>query len=176
MLTPNDIAGKGFAKAFNGYNKSEVDEFLDKISEHLEALIRESDYFKSQVTETEKKLTEYQLLEESLKDALLVAQITSNEMKKKAAIEAKRIVAEATAQANKEMKLADQEAEETIAKSKADAAKNIDQAKHDYKQILNATDGLKKDYMDFKEKYQYILREQIEVLDRLEVEDELTAG
>lgn len=174
MLTPNDIAGKGFAKALNGYNKAEVDDFLDKISEHLEGVIRESDYLKSQVTEAEKKLAEYQIQEESLKDALLVAQITSNDMKKKASIEAKRVVSAAEAEANKIMKLADDEAEETRARAKADAAKNIDQAKHDYKQILSATESLKKDYLDFKEKYQYILREQIDVLDRLVVEDELT--
>ena len=174
MLTPNDIAGKGFAKALNGYNRAEVDEFLDKISEHLEGAIRESDYLKSQVTESEKKLTEYQIQEESLKDALLVAQITSNDMKKKAAEEAKRVVATAETEANKIMKIADTEAEETRARAKADADKNIDQAKHDYKEILNAIEVLKKDYMDFKEKYQYILREQIDVLDRLVVEDELT--
>ncbi|MBI9011680.1 MAG: DivIVA domain-containing protein [Clostridiales bacterium] len=174
MLTPNDIAGKSFAKALNGYNRAEVDEFLDKISEHLEATIRESDYLKSQVAESEMKLTEYQLQEESLKDALLVAQITSNDMKKKASEEAKRVVSAAETEANKIMKIAETEAGETLSRAKADADKNINQAKHDYKEILNAVEGLKKDYMDFKEKYQYILREQIDVLDRLVVEDELT--
>lgn len=172
MLTPNDIAGKVFAKALNGYNRAEVDEFMDKISEQLEAVIRESDYIKTQVTETEKKLTDYQIKEESLKDALLVAQIAASDVKKKADAEAKHIVTQAETEANKLMKIADKEAEQTRQKAKDDAAKNIEQAKRDYKEILDATHALKRDYMAFKDKYQYVLREQIEILDRLIVEDE----
>ncbi len=172
MFTPNDIAGKTFAKALNGYNRNEVDDYLEKVSEHFEAVIRESDYLKSQVTESEKKLADYQIQEESLKDAILVAQITATELKKKAELEAKNTVATAETEANRIMKIAETEADETITKSKEDAAKNIDQAKHDYKEILNATELVKQSYMDFKEKYQYILREQIDVLDRLDVEEE----
>lgn len=174
MLTPNDIAGKTFAKALNGYNRSEVDEFLDKISEHYEATIRESDYIKSQVVETEKKLTDYKVQEESLKDALLVAQIAASDVKKKADSEAKSILASAEAEANKIMKLAEEEALQTRNKAKEDASKNIESAKQQYKEILDATRDLKKDYMDFKEKYQYVLREQIDVLDRIVIEDVLT--
>lgn len=171
MLTPNDIAAKTFAKALNGYNKSEVDDFIEKVSEHYEAIIRESDYLKQQVTEAEKKLTDYQIQEESLKDALLVAQIAASDVKKKADLESKRIIADAESVAQKKLEEAKEEAESTLNKAKEDAAKNIEAAKQDYKAILDATNELKKDYMDFKEKYQYILREQIDVLDRLNVED-----
>ncbi len=174
MLTPNDVAGKTFAKALNGYNKAEVDDYLEKISDHFESVIRESDYLKTQVMDTEKKLTDYQLQEESLKDALLVAQIAASDVKKKADAEAKKIVSSAESESNKVMKIAENEATETRRRAKEDADKNIEQAKQQYKDILDATEALKKDYMDFKEKYQYILREQIDVLDRLVVEDELT--
>jgi len=171
MLTPNDIAAKSFSKALNGYNKSEVDDFIEKVSEHYEAVIRESDYLKQQIVESEKKLTEYQIQEESLKDALLVAQIAASDVKKKADLESKRIIADAEAVAQKKMDEANAEAEATLNKAKEDATKNIEAAKLDYKAILDATNELKKDYMDFKEKYQYILREQIDVLDRLNVEE-----
>lgn len=172
MLTPNDIAGKVFAKALNGYNRNEVDEFMDKLSEQFEAIIRESDYLKTQMTDIEKKLTDYQIKEESLKDALLVAQITASDVKKKAEAEAKHIISEADHEADRLMKMAQKEADETRAKAKEDATKNLEQAKQDYKDILDATHGLKRDYMTFKEKYQFILREQIDVLDRLNVDNE----
>ncbi|MCH4890236.1 DivIVA domain-containing protein [Acidaminobacter sp. JC074] len=171
MLTPNDIAGKTFTKALNGYNKAEVDDYLEKVSDHLESVIREFDYLKTQIVDTEKKLTDYQLQEESLKDALLVAQIAASDVKKKADAEAKKIVSAAEAEATKVMKIAEDEASETRRRAKEDADKNIEQAKQQYKDILDATEDLKKGYMDFKEKYQYILREQIDVLDRLNVEE-----
>jgi cell division septum initiation protein DivIVA len=72
------------------------------------------------------------------------------------------------------LKEATESAESILARAKQDADKNLDQAKSDYKDILNATSDLKRDYLDFKEKYQHVLREQINVLDRLDVKDELT--
>lgn len=174
MLTPNDIAGKEFSKALNGYNRSEVEEFMSKVSEQMEATIRELDYLKTEMTQAESRLLNYQTQENSLKDALLVAQITSNDIKKKADLEAERKIKDADAEADKIMRLAEQEAEDILTKAKRDADKNLEQAKMDYKEILNATSALKKDYLDFKEKYQHVLREQISVLDRLVVKDELT--
>ncbi|MBN2795464.1 MAG: DivIVA domain-containing protein [Clostridia bacterium] len=174
MLTPTDIAGKEFSKALNGYNKSEVEDFLNKVSEQVEGRTRELDYLKIQTAEMEKKIAHYQSQENSLKEALLVAQITSNDIKKKAEDEADSKIKYADAEASKIMKLAEQEAEEILSKAKRDADKNLEQAKEDYKEILNATDRLKRDYLDFKEKYQHVLREQINILDRLVVKDELT--
>lgn len=174
MLTPADIVGKEFSKALNGFNKGEVEDFLNKISEQMEGRIRELDYLKTQVAEMERKIADYQSQENSLKEALLVAQITSNDIKKKAEDEADSKIKFADAESSKIIKLAEQEAEEILSRAKRDADKNLEQAKEDYKEILNATDRLKRDYLDFKDKYQHILREQINVLDRLVVKDELT--
>lgn len=171
MLTPMDIVEKEFSKSLNGYNKNEVEEYLNKISEQLEAMIRESDYLKSQMTQADRKLTDYQAQENSLKDALLVAQITSNDIKKKAELEAERMIKDAEAEANKIMRLADEEAKNTIEKAKADADRNIENAKKDYLEIETATGELKKDYLSFKEKYQYVLREQIQILDQINIEE-----
>lgn len=174
MLTPLDIAGKEFSKAFNGYNKQEVDEFLNKISEQLEAVIRESDFIKTQVIDVEKKLTDYQSQENSLKDALLVAQITAEDIKKRANLEAEKATKNAEVKAVSLLKASKEESESMLAKAKIDVDKNLEQAKTDYKDIQSATADLKRDYLDFKEKYQHVLREQIHVLDRLVVKDELT--
>jgi cell division initiation protein len=174
MLSPSDIAGKEFSKSLNGYNRSEVDEFLAKISEQYEAVVRELDYLKQQIAESDKKIADYQSQENSLKDALLVAQITSNDIKKKAENEAASTVKSADHEASDILSSAKEEAESILAKAKHDADKNIEQAKLDYKEIQMATSALKKDYVDFRDKYQYVLREQISILDQLVVKDELT--
>lgn len=44
MLTPLDISGKEFSRSLNGYSRSEVDDFLEKVSEHFEAIMREADF------------------------------------------------------------------------------------------------------------------------------------
>lgn len=174
MLTPLDIAGHEFSRALNGYNRTEVDDFLSKISDQLEVLVREADYLKTQTTQSDKKIAEYQSQENSLKEALLIAQITSNDIKKRAEEESAKTIKFAETEANKIMKLADNEAEETRARAKRDADKNLEQAKHDYKEIIEATSLLKKDFLDFKDKYQYVLREQINILEQIVVKDELT--
>lgn len=171
MFTPAELLEKEFSKALNGYNRGEVDEFIGKISEQLEAVIRETDYIKSQMTQLERKVTDYQAQENSLKDALLVAQITSNEIKKKAEIHAEKTTKDAEAEANKIMRLADEEAATTREKAKADADRNISQAKNDYLEIEKAGKLLKEDYLVFKEKYQHVLREQIQILDQIHIED-----
>jgi len=174
MLTPVEVSGKEFTRALNGYNRQEVDDFLNKVSDHLEGLIRESDFIKTQVIEGEKKLTDYQNQENSLKDALLVAQITASDIKKKAELEAETLVNKAKEEAKDLLEASRQESDAMLEKARLDVEKNLEQAKQDYKEIQNATKSLKRDYQDFKEKYQHILREQIHVLDRIDVKDELT--
>lgn len=172
MFKPDEIVEKEFSKALNGYNKNEVDEFLMKVSEQMEAVIRESDYIKSQVTGLERKITDYQAQENSLKDALLVAQITSNDIKKKAETDAANTIKDAEAEANKIMRLAEEEAKTTLEKAKEDASRNIELAKKEYLEIQESTKTLKEDYIVFKEKYQHILREQIQILDQVHIEEE----
>lgn len=174
MFTPSDIESKVFGKALNGYNRNEVDDFLEKVSEQFEAVVREADFIKTQMSQLEGKLSDYQMKEESLKDALLMAQVSANDIKKRADAEAKSIVNMAETEANKIMKIAETEAETTRTKAKEDATKNLEAAKMDYKEILEATDALKRDYFAFKDKYQFILREQINILDQIVHDDMLT--
>lgn len=174
MLTPLDIAGKEFSRALNGYNRNDVDEFLNKISEQFEVIIRESDFVKTQVIDVEKKLTNYQEQENSLKDALLVAQITASDIKKRATIEAEKVTKQAELDSQILLKESKEESESMLMRAKMEVEKTLEQAKTDFKEIQSATVEIKRDYLDFKEKYQHVLREQINVLDRLVIKDELT--
>ena len=40
VITPKDLAGKSFSSAFKGYNKTEVDEYVSKITKNYSALYR----------------------------------------------------------------------------------------------------------------------------------------
>lgn len=80
MLTPMEIHDHQFKKSFRGYNENEVDDFLDKIVEDFEKLLRENDRLQSQLNTSEKELDHYRKLEKTLNDTLMVAQRTADEV------------------------------------------------------------------------------------------------
>ena len=80
MLTPMDIHDHQFKKSFRGYNENEVDDFLDRVVDDFEKLLRENERLKNQVYANDKELEHYRKLEKTLNDTLMVAQRTADEV------------------------------------------------------------------------------------------------
>ncbi|MDH7571101.1 MAG: DivIVA domain-containing protein [Armatimonadota bacterium] len=98
-LSPLDIYNKEFRQALNGYNRSEVDAFLEEVGRDYEALTRENIELKQQVEQMAKRLADYARLEESIRNALVLAQTTADEARASARREAETILEQARAQA-----------------------------------------------------------------------------
>ena len=75
-----DIHNKDFKRSFRGYNEDEIDDFLDKVVNDYEKLFRENDRLKEDLARAKKDNEQYQQLEQNLKDTLLVAQKTAEEV------------------------------------------------------------------------------------------------
>ena len=58
-ITPQDIVDKVFSTKFRGYDKEEVDEFLDKIYIDYEELTRYKDETERYIKRLEERLTYY---------------------------------------------------------------------------------------------------------------------
>ena len=58
-ITPQEIIDKAFSIKFRGYNKDEVDEFLDKIYFDYEELIRYKDETELYIKKLEERLSYY---------------------------------------------------------------------------------------------------------------------
>ena len=58
-ITPQDIVDKAFSTKFRGYDKEEVDEFLDKIYIDYEELTRYKDETERYIKRLEERLTYY---------------------------------------------------------------------------------------------------------------------
>ena len=58
-ITPQDIVDKVFSTKFRGYDKEEVDEFLDKIYFELEELIRYKEETELYIKKLEERLSYY---------------------------------------------------------------------------------------------------------------------
>lgn len=80
MITPHDIKSKEFQKSFRGYNEIEVDRFLDDIINSYEKIYNENIELKDKIMVLNEKLTKYDNLEQTLKDTLIVAQTTSEDV------------------------------------------------------------------------------------------------
>ena len=58
-ITPQEIIDKAFSIKFRGYNKEEVDEFLDKIYFDYEELVRYKDETEVYVKRLEERLSSF---------------------------------------------------------------------------------------------------------------------
>lgn len=92
---------KKFSKSFNGYSKSEVNEFVARVTKEYENML---DNLKERDRENKtlkEKLLQYQNMENTLNRALLVAEDASNQIKRMARDESKSIVEDAKRNASR---------------------------------------------------------------------------
>lgn len=100
-LTPIDIHNKEFTQSFRGYDRDEVNEFLDQVMKDYEIVIREKNDLTRRLNELEEKLGHFTNIEETLNKSILVAQETAEEVKSNAKKESKLIVKEAEKNADR---------------------------------------------------------------------------
>lgn len=96
MLLPLEIQNKVFSKAFSGYDKSEVDTFLDELTADYEALYKDSFTLREKVTHLEESLSTYKNMEQTMHEALVTAQKTADDIKQNAEEKAEIIIDRAT--------------------------------------------------------------------------------
>ena len=145
-LTPLDIQSKEFGKGFRGYLQEEVNDFLDRVSKELESLIKENLDLKAEGNKLQEKLSHYSKIEETLHNAIIVAQETAEEVKRNA---------------SKEAELIRKEAEK-------DASRLVEDARYKASRILSEHDELYKQAQIFKMRFRSLIEAQ---LSTLEMED-----
>ncbi len=95
MITPLDIQNKEFKKTVIGYRAKDVDGYLDFINTDYEKLYRENVELKDKIGVLSDQIRQYNNLEETLKNTLVVAQTTADEVTKSARQKANLILEEA---------------------------------------------------------------------------------
>lgn len=100
-LTPVDIHNKEFSKRMSGYDRDEVNEFLDQVIKDYELLIREKKELEGQLAAMNERLGHFNNIEETLNKSIVVAQEAAEEVKGNALKEAKLIIREAEKNADR---------------------------------------------------------------------------
>jgi cell division initiation protein len=102
-LTIIDIQHKEFKKSLQGYDRNEVNEFLDEIIEALEDEAQHRAALEGEIGDLRERISHFKAMEESLQSTLLLAQRTADEVKAAAHKEADLIKQEARIAAEREI-------------------------------------------------------------------------
>ncbi len=102
MITPLDIENKTFKKqAVNGYSTQEVHEFMAELLRDYERIYRENIEYKDKIAVLNQGIQYYKSIEDTLQNALVVAQGTAETVKQNARVEADNILRDAELSARK---------------------------------------------------------------------------
>ena len=145
-----DIHNKEFKRSFRGYNEDEIDEFLDQVVNDYERLYRENDQLKKDLELSKKANVDYVNREQTIKDTLVMAQKTAEEVTKSAKENAEALK-EATArdcqnlrrQTEIDCKDAQQKAEREAQQMIAEARERVRRIVEEYDRLVRA----KNDYL-----------------------------
>ena len=151
MLTPLEIENKTFSKqVVNGYSTNEVHEFMTSLLKDYEQLYKENIEYKDKIAMLNQGIQHYKSIEETLQNALIVAQGTAETVKQNAKAEADNILKQAEINANK----------------------SVDEIK---KQIMEKEiqyGETKKQFDVYKAKMEALLISQLEILKEMNQSDE----
>lgn len=98
-LTPLDIQQQQFRTALLGFDKKEVDAFLELLANDVEELIRENNALREEVKRKDAELLDHREKERTLKETMITATRITEDIKQNARKEAEIVIGTAEAQA-----------------------------------------------------------------------------
>jgi len=101
-ITVVDVQHKTFKRQLQGYDRTEVDQFLDEVIESLEDEAHARAALEAENGDLRERISHFKAMEESLQSTLLLAQRTADEVKAAAHKEADLIKTEARLSGEKE--------------------------------------------------------------------------
>ena len=166
-LTAADIHEQQFHDAWRGYNQEEVDDFLDRVAEILDASQRENAALAERVRELEQAVATSREAEEMLKTTLVAAQQAAEQAMAKAKAKAEMMVKEAEARS----KRSTEEARERRASAEADIRRQRLEADRDHqarrKELDASVEQLRSFESELKQRLRAYLEQQLRALETL---------
>ncbi len=143
-LTPLDIQQQQFRKqVLNGYDKREVDTFMELVRNEMEELITENMDVKQQIRDKSESLNEYKDREQTIKETMLTTQRLKDDIHANAVKEAQLIIADA----------------------KIKAEEIINSAQGRYMEIVNEIKELRRQKIQLEANLKAVLEAHLKMLD-----------
>jgi len=137
MITPIEIQNKVFKSGGLGYDKKDVDSFMEELLENYETLYRERMEMTDRMNTLKEGIQYYKTIEKTLQKALLLAERTADETKSNAMKNAALIEQEAVSKANIILEDAKRELE-MIRKQTIELVRQYDMYKAKFKSLVNS--------------------------------------
>jgi cell division initiation protein len=165
VITPLDIQKKEFHKAIRGYREEEVDAFLDQIIQDYEALFRENQELKERLVQAEQAMTRYRDIEEVLKNTMIMAQKSADELRQNAEKETSLRLDQARVEADQITREAEQEAMALIQEAELKASGIVTEAEQKAKLAYEEYYRTEREATLFRLRVRSLLEAQMKLLD-----------
>lgn len=140
---------KKFSKELSGYNKEEVNDFLNEVILQTEKLLKRLEYQQKEINSLKQEIIHYKKIEKSLDLALANAEEVGNHIRKMASDESNMIIDEA----------------------KRNASKIVNDALIRSEKIELKTQQAERNLRVFKNKLRSIIQTQLDVVEEIETLD-----
>ena len=135
-----------FSTSKDGYNKEEVNKFVNDVVTEVESMLNKMKQKDKEISELTKSLEKYDNLELVLNKTILMAEDSSNQMKK----------------------LAKEEADNLINDAKKNASSIVNEALMQAEKTELESIRLKRNIITFKKKLKVLLEQQIDLADEID--------
>lgn len=135
-----------FSTSKDGYNKEEVNKFVNDVVTEVESMLNKMKQKDKEISELTKSLEKYDNLELVLNKTILMAEESSNQMKK----------------------LAKEEADNLINDAKKNASRIVNEALMQAEKTELESIRLKRNIITFKKKLKVLLEQQIDLADEID--------
>ncbi len=136
-----------FSYEANGYNRNEVNQFIIDVIKETEGIMTKVKSQNNEISSLKRELEHYKNLENTLKNAIIKAEETSDNIKR----------------------IAREESEMIITDAKHNASRIVNEALLKAEKIENKSEILEKNVKIFKRKLKIIMEQQKAVVDEIEV-------
>ena len=133
----------------NGYNRAEVNKFVTDVIKETEGIIKKCKDQKKEIADLKEKLSHYEDLENTLKQSLINAEKTADNVKR----------------------LAREEADIIVGDAKHNASRIVGESLLKARKIETDADTLEKNVKIFKRKLKIIVEQQMAVVEEIETLD-----
>lgn len=177
-LTAQNVVERVFKQEFRGYDREEVDAFLDEVADRITELTREQERMAEEFRAVQEQATEGADTERLLKRTLIAAQRTADDTVAEARqtaddalasaqAESDRLLSSARAEAEQTVEDATNQAVELVAAMRRQLAIEQEEARAGTERILRAVEEFKRLRAEYRDRVRAVIAEQLDVLDRV---------
>lgn len=136
MLTPNQIKNHTFQYTRGGYKASDVDTYLDEITQSYEQMFKENGELLSKLELLAKKLEEYREDEDKIKLALITAQKAADSITTEARTQAEQVLTSSKNEADELLKTARAKADMLVLDASRNSSNTLQEAENKANEVI----------------------------------------